>query len=130
MISSPIVTRPDADEADTPVDQGEADTPLIDLRCVSHDDTLLVRLVGEVDHFAAAPLRVVLAAAAVYGYRHLALDTRAVTFCDSALARALAGWCRRGRRGTHTAMSRAVGLALERGPGRRKAPGAWRVTGR
>ncbi|MFJ3633369.1 STAS domain-containing protein [Streptomyces sp. NPDC090112] len=104
----------------------------MDLSCTSHGDVLRVRLAGEVDHFTAAPLRVVLAAAAAYGYRHLDLDTRAVSFCDSGLLAAVAGWCGRGRTVSHTATSRAVGrlLAMECDLDRRKTPGAWRVTGR
>ncbi|MFG3190099.1 MULTISPECIES: STAS domain-containing protein [Streptomyces] len=123
MISSPIVALPDTDEADAPA---------VDLSCVSCGDTLRMRLAGEVDHFTATPLRVVLTTAAAYGYRHLDLDTRAITFCDSALLDALAGWCRSGRTVSHTATSRPVGrlLAMERDLGRPSAPGAWKVTGR
>ncbi|MFI8360482.1 STAS domain-containing protein [Streptomyces sp. NPDC085612] len=123
MISSPIVAPSETDGADIPG---------IDLRCVSRGDTLLVRLAGEADHFTAGPLRVVLAAAAVYGYRHLDLDTEGVTFCDSALLGALAGWCRHGRTVSRTAMSATVGrlFAMTRDLGGRTAPGAWRGTGR
>ncbi|MFF9340483.1 STAS domain-containing protein [Streptomyces sp. NPDC014773] len=123
MISSPIVALPDTDEADAPA---------LDLSCVSCGDALRMRLAGEVDHFTATPLRVVLATAAAYGYRHLHLDTRAVTFCDSALLGALADWCRGGRTVSHTGTSGPVGrlLAMERDLGRPLAPGAWKVTGR
>ncbi|WP_424216670.1 STAS domain-containing protein (plasmid) [Streptomyces sp. BI20] len=72
--------------------------PAIVAECRSPDEhTLVVRLTGEVDHFSAAPLRVLLVAAAVYGYRHLELDCAEVSFCDSGLLSALGPWQRDGR---------------------------------
>ncbi|MGP3690949.1 STAS domain-containing protein [Streptomyces sp. IBSNAI002] len=127
MISSPIVTSPAlAANAD------EEDTSGIDLSCTSHCDFLRVRLAGEVDHFSAAPLRIMLAAAAAYGYRHVDLDTRAVTFCDSALLAAISAWCHHGRTVSHTSTSKTVRrlLTMERDLACRKAPGACGVRGR
>ncbi|MFE0579636.1 STAS domain-containing protein [Streptomyces sp. NPDC058874] len=123
LISSPIAAPPDSDETET---SG------IELGCTSGGDVLRVRLTGEVDHFTAAPLRITLAAAAVYGYRHVELDTTAVTFCDSALLSALSGWCSRGRTLSHTATSATVHrlLALDRDLALRKAPCARGATGR
>lgn len=126
MISSPLgaspALAPDADEAET---SG------IDLSGASRDDFLRVRLAGEVDHFSAAPLRIMLAAAAAYGYRHVDLDTRAVTFCDSALLSAISAWCRHGRTVSHTDTSRTVRrlLIIERDLVCRETPGAFRETG-
>ncbi|MFD7325844.1 STAS domain-containing protein [Streptomyces sp. NPDC059875] len=60
--------------------------------------TLLVRLMGEIDHYSAAPLRAILASAAAEGCTDLVLDASRVTFCDSGLLGVLDQWSRRGRR--------------------------------
>ncbi|MEV3987690.1 STAS domain-containing protein [Streptomyces sp. NPDC049837] len=66
--------------------------------CRSHDDdTLIIELQYEIDHYSAGPLRVTLTAAAACGFRRLVFDTRSVTFADSALFTALESWQRHGR---------------------------------
>ncbi|WP_228978182.1 STAS domain-containing protein [Streptomyces sp. DH12] len=79
--------------------------------CTTAADTLTIRLAGEVDRHSAAPLRVVLTVAAVYGYRGLVLDATAVTFCDSALLDVVAWW-QRDRRRLRLVPSRAVDRLL------------------
>jgi anti-anti-sigma factor len=61
------------------------------------EDTLHVRLRGDIDHFSAAPLRAILTAAAAHGRTRLVLDCADVSFCDSALLGALALWRGGGR---------------------------------
>ncbi|MFD4244538.1 STAS domain-containing protein [Streptomyces sp. NPDC058525] len=118
--------------APTPEAAGDGPRPSgIDLSCSSHGDILRIHLGGDVDHFSSAPLRVALTAAAAYGYLRLELDTRAVSFCDSALLDITATWCRRGRTLTHIATSRSVTrlLHIERAmhidtePGEDEEPG-------
>ncbi|MEV0743472.1 STAS domain-containing protein [Streptomyces sp. NPDC050549] len=74
--------------------------------CRTEGDTLALRASGALDHFTLAPLRVVLAVAPVYGYRHLLLDLAGLSFCDSALLAVLSHWCMRGRSMEITAASR------------------------
>lgn len=62
------------------------------------DTTLVVHLAGEIDHFSAAPLRMMLSAAAANGFTGLVLDTSRVTFCDSGLLAVLRWWPQQGRR--------------------------------
>ncbi|MGY0025129.1 STAS domain-containing protein [Streptomyces sp. cg35] len=65
--------------------------------CTTAGPALWIELQGEIDHHSARPLRTVLAAGAVHGYRHLSLDVRRVTFADSALLNVLDRWSRHGR---------------------------------
>ncbi|MFF2306104.1 STAS domain-containing protein [Streptomyces sp. NPDC058128] len=64
----------------------------------SAEGTVRIALRGEVDHYNAGPLRLLLTAARRIGYRRLVLDTSLVTFADSALLRILRGWTGQGRR--------------------------------
>ncbi|MEV8532411.1 STAS domain-containing protein [Streptomyces sp. NPDC051211] len=76
-------------------------------------DTLCVRLTGEIDHFSAAPLRVMLAAAATGGGRtRLVVDASRVTFADTAFLHALEAWSGHGRRLRIDSPSRPVQLLL------------------
>lgn len=65
--------------------------------CTTYGPRITLCLTGEIDHFSAAPVRVILAAAAAHGYTHLVLDTTRVTFCDSGLLRLLESWTHPGR---------------------------------
>ncbi|MEU8523850.1 STAS domain-containing protein [Streptomyces sp. NBC_01216] len=121
----PILTDPAAPSAPEPHDQGADAAPCgTSVRSCSADDgkTLRVALQGEVDHYSAGPLRVLLAVASVYGYRRLVLDTSRVTFADSALLRILRGWTGEGRwlrlTGVTPAMQRLRAAAWGPPPGR------------
>ncbi|ATL29088.1 hypothetical protein KY5_4070 [Streptomyces formicae] len=86
---------------------------IVVLSCTRVGDTLVVQLVGEIDHYSAGPLRVMLASAAAQGYTGLTLDTSRVTFCDSGLFLVLDFWPMRGRRLRLVNTSRAVRRVLE-----------------
>ncbi|MFF5494995.1 STAS domain-containing protein [Streptomyces aquilus] len=95
MSSRPILTAPAHPASDAGEDPAPGD--ILDLTCTSPDrSTLRVALSGEADHFSSHPLRVLLAAAAGYGYRTLVLDCRRLRFCDTALLTALESWQRSG----------------------------------
>ncbi|MEW2167096.1 STAS domain-containing protein [Streptomyces sp. NPDC007084] len=66
--------------------------------CTTIGQALRIELQGEIDHHSTLPLRALLASAAALGYVHLSVDTRHVTFADSALLNALDCWSRRERR--------------------------------
>ncbi|MET9799634.1 STAS domain-containing protein [Streptomyces sp. NPDC006368] len=83
--------------------------PAVVRSCRSHDDhTLFIEVQHEVDHYSAGPLRVMLTAAAAYGYHHIAVDSQRVTFADSAFLNALDSWQRDGRTVRITRLSPAV----------------------
>ncbi|MFB8166177.1 STAS domain-containing protein [Streptomyces rubiginosohelvolus] len=85
--TSPILThhtsRPDTG-ADT------APCAIVVHSCTPVGDTLVVHLAGEIDHYSAAPVREILAAA--HGFRGLVLDCSRVTFADSGLLALLDSW--------------------------------------
>lgn len=96
----------------------------LDLACTTRGHGLTVRAAGEIDIHTVGPLRVMLTAAAVYGYTSLHLDTSAVGFADSAFLDVLEAWRRDGRTLTLGATSRPVQLLLDVAAAtRRSAPG-------
>lgn len=97
----PILTDPDTavGVADCAKESGAgAPGDIIIRSCTTIDQALRIELQGEIDHYTTLPLRALLASAASLGYLHLSVDTRQVTFADSALLNALAGWSRGRRR--------------------------------
>ncbi|MFD3699134.1 STAS domain-containing protein [Streptomyces sp. NPDC058646] len=86
--------------------------PLPRIRATLGDDVLAVSLAGEFDHFTSAPLRGLLLEGAARGALRLVLDTKLVTFCDSALLHALDQWAGSGGRVELATASRAVRLLL------------------
>ncbi|MFF8279831.1 STAS domain-containing protein [Streptomyces lateritius] len=97
----PILTAPTVTPGTGPIDQGAETAPCgtsVRSCSVVDEQTLRVELHGEVDHYSAGPLRVLLAAASTLGHRRLVLDTSRVTFADSALLRILTDWTEHGRR--------------------------------
>lgn len=57
----------------------------LNLTCTTQMNHLTVLVGGDIDIHTVGPLRVMLTAAAVYGYTSLRLDTSAVDFADSVL---------------------------------------------
>ncbi|MGR8006955.1 STAS domain-containing protein [Streptomyces hypolithicus] len=98
--------------ADTTAHTTDADTMPSDVvvhSCTNlGETTLIVQLAGEIDHFSAGPLRVILASAAANGYTDLVLDSSRVSFCDSGFLNLMRWWPRNGRRLHLTARSPAV----------------------
>ncbi|MFJ8082760.1 STAS domain-containing protein [Streptomyces sp. NPDC096205] len=106
--TSPILTHPTS-RHDTGADT--APYAIVLHSCTSVGDTLVVHLAGEVDHYSAAPVREILAAA--HGYTGLLLDTSRVTFADSGLLALVDSWTGPRRRLRMTNTSRPVQRLLD-----------------
>jgi anti-anti-sigma factor len=111
----------------TSANQG-TDTPPGDIvvrSCTTAGTRITLGLQGEIDHFSATPLRVMLAAAAARGYNDLVLIASRITFCDSSLLRVLESWARRGGRARVLAPSRAGRRLLQVTASHRWAHPGW-----
>ncbi|MCY0937553.1 STAS domain-containing protein [Streptomyces sp. H34-S4] len=107
----PHTTQPESGSADT----GQ---PAIVVHCWTSGDTLTVYLAGEIDCASEATLRVMLTAATAHGYTRLIVDASRITFCDSALLRALEEWPSDGRSVCLENPSRATRRLLTASAGR------------